>query len=395
MRDDESDSSDNALPPTPRKDRLLVPPTSANAKKQALSGALRIQSPNASPLTSPIKQEARVAVLPSPKKTLFSRPKLNLKEKTRENMPSEEEPVTPSYFQDSSAPSTFSSFLKSAGNHVSHPLHGSRQPTPGANGVRGRSLDLLRGDQGQNSPSFFSAARQVSQAERLSETTDDTWSLLCARVLPLFCGEGLRQPVEDLNRLVSTYLRYCIDNKEQSHLVEDLVELFETGTASLDNNLAAMNDEKLIHRLVEIWVFYFSSVLPYLEATFLPLTVEFSSNASPYLADSGNVDSLSIHLLALQAYRDVIVLPLKTRLAGLLQQLPFLVNVSGSADDASETFSRMLQCISILRRVQSGDKSQECMDELGKAVLIRRVKNRGDRRGFVAGKKIVVDDTPV
>jgi hypothetical protein len=307
----------------------------------------------------------------------------------------EDEPGTPSYFQqDSSLPSTLSHFLKSAGNHVANPLHVSRQPSSGAGPTpRGRSLDLLRGDSTQNSPSFFSTSRQVSQAERAGELTDDTWSLLCARVLPLFCGEGLRQPIEDLNRLVSTHLRFCIDCKEQGHLVEDLLELFETGTRSLDNNLAGLSDEKLIQRLVEIWVFYFSSVLPYLEATFLPLTIEFSSNASPYLQDSGNVDSLSINLLALQAYRDILILPLRSRLASLLQELPFIVNISGSADGASETFSRMLQCISILRRVQSGDKNQEYMDKLGKAVLIRRVKNRGDRRGFVPGKRTVVDET--
>ena len=222
---------------------------------------------------------------------------------------------------------------------------------------------------------------------------DDSWPLICARVLPLFNGEGLRQPIEDLNRLVSAQLHRIIEKHEEGHLLDDLGELFETGIHSLDNKLAALPDEKLIARLSEIWVFFFSTVLPYLEATFLPFTVEFSNNPSPYLQDAGSTN-ISISTIACKSYRDILICPLHKRLTTVFSHLPILLNISSTTSTnpnlGNEVFSRMLQCISVLRRVQSNDDRQKLLDELGQAVLFRRAKGRGDRRGIIGSKSAAI-----
>lgn len=404
--DEDSDSSDGTNPPTPKK-QVGDKSNNYGSNHTSLKASSNVQG---SPLTSPTKP-----VVPSPKRNLFSRPsKMSVKTDAKESQyardskdhisptsPAQQQHYFSSYQIDSaglqnSAPSSFSSLIKQAGNHVPHPHIHSKPSLAGGPGSsysgpsRGRSFDLLRlgnpaGDATGHppiSPSFFANAGRSASFANLD--VDDNWPLICARVLPLFNGEGLRQPIEDLNRLVSAHLRRIVERHEEGHLLEDITELFETGIRSLDNNLAAMTDEKLITRLSEIWVFYFSTVLSHLEATFLPVTVELANNASPYLPESGNAN-MSIHSIACKSYRDILIIPLHTRLSKIFSQLPVLLNISSTTHHHSgnEVFSRMLQCISVLRRVQSNDENQRTCDALGQAVLFRRAKGRGDRRGII------------
>ncbi|CCG84199.1 protein of unknown function [Taphrina deformans PYCC 5710] len=424
---EDSDSSDGTNPPTPKKpvvDKSVYNGNAVSAIKHNHGSAT-------SPITSPNKNFGL-----SPKRTLFSRPsKMNLSSATRDipinnqnKLDGKEihSPTSPHHYfpslvdapsQTTSTTSSFTTLLKHAGTHVPHPhLHSSsssaKSQGPAQSGsslsniTRGRSFDLLRlpnssMDSAQHqpiSPSFFSSGARAASSSNAEH--DDNWPLICARVLPLFNGEGLRQPIEDLNRLVSTHLARVHDRHEEVHVVEDLTELFETGIRSLDNNLASFTDEKLISRLSEIWVFFFSTVLPYLEATFLPLTVEFGSNPTPYaspqpppppatesqpLATSttGPASFLTggptISTVALKSYRDILILPLHPRLYHIFSHLPLLLG-------QQEVFNRLLQCISVLRRVQSGDERQRQCDGLGNAVLFRRAKGRGDRRGIIGRK---------
>ncbi|KAH0289672.1 HbrB-like protein, partial [Aureobasidium sp. EXF-3399] len=111
-------------------------------------------------------------------------------------------------------------------------------------------------------------------------TADDAWPLLKARLLNIFSGEDLRTPIEDFNLLVSVHIRRCIQKRAPVLLVEDLRELLTTGFSSLAQTLQRVPDERLVTRLVAIWQTTFSSILPFIQAVFLPLDLEFRGHGS-------------------------------------------------------------------------------------------------------------------
>ncbi|KAI4727134.1 HbrB-like protein [Aureobasidium sp. EXF-10728] len=111
-------------------------------------------------------------------------------------------------------------------------------------------------------------------------TADDAWPLLKARLLNIFSGEDLRTPIEDFNLLVSVHIRRCIQKRAPVVLVEDLRELLTTGFSSLAQTLHRVPDERLVTRLVAIWQTTFSSILPFIQAVFLPLDLEFRGHGS-------------------------------------------------------------------------------------------------------------------
>ncbi|TAQ85670.1 hypothetical protein B7494_g6010 [Chlorociboria aeruginascens] len=157
---------------------------------------------------------------------------------------------------------------------------------------------------------------------------DDAWPLLKAKLLIIFEGEDLRLPVEDFNRLVSTHLQRCIQKRAPSIIVEDLRDLLTTGFLSLDQTLRRTPDNQLVPHLVEMWLFTFTSILPYMQAVFLPLDLEFSgqgplmssetardfwgalpSSASQNSTSTSTPISLEVRRIVLTAYRDVVILP--------------------------------------------------------------------------------------
>lgn len=115
-------------------------------------------------------------------------------------------------------------------------------------------------------------------------------------------------------------------------IIDDLRDLLTTGFLSIDATLRTTPDDRLIPRLVEMWLFVFTSVLPYLQSVFLPLDLEFEGcgplmsqaaarefwGALPIssLSNGNNNPTpvpahylLSIRRLVLTTYRDVIILP--------------------------------------------------------------------------------------
>lgn len=109
-------------------------------------------------------------------------------------------------------------------------------------------------------------------------TVDDAWPFLKAKLLIIFQGEELRLPIEDLNRVVTMHIQYCLTRRSPNIIVEDLRELLSTGFKSLDRALLDTPDDRLIPSLVELWIFTFTNILPYLQAVFLPLDMEFAGN---------------------------------------------------------------------------------------------------------------------
>lgn len=115
-------------------------------------------------------------------------------------------------------------------------------------------------------------------------------------------------------------------------IIDDIRDLFATGFLSIDATLRSTTDDRLIPRLVEMWLFVFTSVLPNLQSVFLPLDLEFEGcgplmsqtaarefwGALPIssLSNGGSNPTpvpahylLSIRRLVLTTYRDVVILP--------------------------------------------------------------------------------------
>ncbi|KAF2994036.1 hypothetical protein E8E13_000081 [Curvularia kusanoi] len=332
---------------------------------------------------------------------------------------------------------------------------------------------------------------------------DDAWPLLKARVLLIFEGEDPRPPVEDFNALVTVHIKRCIQKRSPILLIEDLNELLYTGFGSLDQTLRHIPDDRLIPHLVEMWLVVFTTILPFLQAVFLPLDLEFrgtgimsSVQASEFwgvmLPDEMNTKSpthknipilgeLEVRRITLLMFRDIVILPRYDSLMAIFSRLslenlnPGLESPSpipdvrpGTASSASEALSgfpaslstnatshssagylestssslppsgrsratsntsagsfssnphshptlhpptslptslrqqpmdsakvtetvgRMLQCVSVLVSLQSGDESQEKMARMSKELKynwLGRGRTGRQRQGFVGPRR--------
>lgn len=207
---------------------------------------------------------------------------------------------------------------------------------------------------------------------------DDAWPYLKAKLLVIFEGEDLRLPVEDFNRVVQMHIQFCIHKRSPNAMLEDLRDLLATGFSSLDRTLQKTAEDHFIPALVELWLFTFTSILPYIQSVFLPLDLEVSGRGTimtleqardfwgGVIAQSSANDKtattvapvstvLDVRRLVLTSFRDKVVLPrydtLKTIFSRLsLEFLPSsLANMalasptpdSGLSTSPPESFSSM------------------------------------------------------
>ncbi|SPO05327.1 related to CYC8 General repressor of transcription [Cephalotrichum gorgonifer] len=160
---------------------------------------------------------------------------------------------------------------------------------------------------------------------------DDAWPFLKAKLLVVFEGEDLRLPVEDFNRVVLVHIQYCISRRSPNIILDDVRDLLHTGFSSLDLALRKTPEDRVIPALVELWLFTFTSILPYMQAVLLPLDLEFAGcgtlltpekardfwggvlegggpgRAGPHVAPASSV--IDVRRLVLNAYRDIVILP--------------------------------------------------------------------------------------
>ena len=296
---------------------------------------------------------------------------------------------------------------------------------------------------------------------------EDAWDFLKAKLLIIFEGEQLRMPVEDLNRLVSIHIQRCILKRVPTIITEDLRDLARTGFLSLDQTLRGVPDSRLVPHLASMWMFVYGKVLPYMQAVFLPLDLEFKGHgtlmtaqeaaefwgANPESAHDAFGNEFDVRRIVLVSYRDNVILPRHDSLKAIFSRLSLdnagvsLVNESpegvgrpgtaGSLDpgfasfnsqgstvfgdaarsragsnlsapelppfgspgvrrqappdssQVTETVGRMLQCVSVLASVQSGDDSQRKMEDLAKELKLNwlgRGRTGRNRRGFVGSR---------
>lgn len=319
---------------------------------------------------------------------------------------------------------------------------------------------------------------------------EDAWDFLKAKLLVIFDGEDVRIAIEDLNKLVLIHIQRCVQKRAPTAIIADLRELLVTGFASLNHSLNGTPDEKLVPHLVQIWMLVFGTILPFIQAVFLPLDLEFKGcgtvmnlrEANEFWGTAGNsMDSstgsgLDVRNLVLIAFRDMVVLYRYDTLKATFSRLSLdSINLSSSAPSLStknssngrpgtaasldagfgsygsqsstllntgasyssdsmscnrsratsntssnpdqlifqsfsspaqrptiihhpqpdtsqvitETVGRMLQCVSVLASVQTGDEAQERIEALSKALKhnwLGRGRAGRDRRGFVGAK---------
>lgn len=106
-------------------------------------------------------------------------------------------------------------------------------------------------------------------------TPEDAWDFLKAKILVIFEGEDVRMAVEDLNKLVTIHVQHCVRKHAPSVVIEDLNDLCQTGFLSLNHTLRNVPDERLVPHLVSMWLFVFGTIVPFMQAVFLPLDLEF------------------------------------------------------------------------------------------------------------------------
>ncbi|KAK4655759.1 hypothetical protein QC762_305230 [Podospora pseudocomata] len=178
-------------------------------------------------------------------------------------------------------------------------------------------------------------------------THDDAWPFLKAKLLVVFEAEDLRLPVEDINRVVTMHIQWCLLRRSPNLIVDDLRELLTTGFSSLDQTLRKTPEDKLIPLLVELWIFTFTVILPYMQAVFLPLDLEFAGNGPLMTAEQardfwGGVPTssttkssppgsepavspassvLEVRRLVLLAFRDIVILPRYDTLKSMFSRL--------------------------------------------------------------------------
>ena len=304
---------------------------------------------------------------------------------------------------------------------------------------------------------------------------EDVWDFLKVKLLIIFEGEELRIPVEDLNKFVTVHIQRCIHTRVPTIIIEDLRELLQTGFRSLDQGLRGVPDHRLVPYLVELWMFVFGIVLPYMQAVFLPLDLEFKGHgtlmtaaeaanfwgANPDSTDHAFGNELDVRRIVLLSYRDNVILAHYEALKATFSRLSLdsiNVGVSPVADtfdgvvggrpgtaaslepgmasfnsqgstllgdggrsratsnlsagelpsfgspstrnvrqqqgppdssQVTETVGRMLQCVSVLASIQSGDNAQGKMEDLAKALKLNwlgRGRTGRNRRGFVGGR---------
>lgn len=176
---------------------------------------------------------------------------------------------------------------------------------------------------------------------------EETYTLLKKWILPLFNGEGLRTPVEKVNFL----LKLHIDATSPARVLQEFKELTITGMKKLSEPLARLPKDKITSRMTDLWQFFYSQVLPYWEAVFLPLQL---------------AENINVRRLTVQSFRDIVLLPVSESLdAQYLSGRP-----------------RLFQCANVLAMIQSNDEGQEKINQLIKIMKVGR-SQPGDRRGFV------------
>ncbi|KAG6322136.1 hypothetical protein E4U22_000617 [Claviceps purpurea] len=246
----------------------------------------------------------------------------------------------------------------------------------------------------QQQSNIFDPSDAAKVATQHSVALDEAWPHLKTKLLVVFEGEDLRLPVEDINRIVQSHIQRCIHKRCPSAILEDLRDLLANGFSILDRTLRLTPEDRVIPVLVELWLFTFTTILPYMQSVFLPLELEVSGcgvlmtpeqardfwgGASAALSSSGNkakpsvrgaaaptgatTSFLDVRRLVLTAYRDIVVLPRYETLKTIFSRLSLEFLPSSFASTGMGTYPAMDHALS-----PSPSEAQSAMARPGTAM---------------------------
>ncbi|KAI0700903.1 HbrB-like-domain-containing protein [Cytidiella melzeri] len=182
------------------------------------------------------------------------------------------------------------------------------------------------------STATLAASAQPSTMSVSSAGADTAWPTLHQHILPLFNGEALKVPIEELNTLVKHHIKIVVSStpsKAFASLEHDATEMILNGMVTLSAKLNGIDDEKIVSRVVDLWTFFWGQVLPYVEGALLPLQTEpmlsslyrvpknhkpSSPATMPSLGKGSGATSfksqqIDVRTMALQSFRDQIIYP--------------------------------------------------------------------------------------
>ncbi|ORX38306.1 HbrB-like-domain-containing protein [Kockovaella imperatae] len=152
------------------------------------------------------------------------------------------------------------------------------------------------------------------------------WSVLTVHVLPLFAGGPLKTPIEDLNHLCHSHIVAVSQRVPLSRVIpvltQDLRDFIASGMLTLKAKFETLEEAKIIPRAAEVWSFFWSQVLPYLEGVYLPFTqirdVPSTTQSSGSTNSIVSIPLIPVRHLLLSGFMLHILLPLLPRLIPLI-----------------------------------------------------------------------------
>ncbi|BEI87489.1 uncharacterized protein CcaverHIS019_0102070 [Cutaneotrichosporon cavernicola] len=155
-------------------------------------------------------------------------------------------------------------------------------------------------------------------------SSSSPWSLLTVHVLPLFAGSPLKTAIEDLNHLCNSHIVTTSQRTPASRLIgvltADLRDFIASGMLTLKAKFDTIDEAKVVSRAAEVWSFFWSQILPYIEAVFLPLSqvrdIPTSATARPLAIVQQ--PPIAVRHILLSGFLVHILLPLLPRLIPLL-----------------------------------------------------------------------------
>lgn len=185
----------------------------------------------------------------------------------------------------------------------------------------------------QQSTLYDSSDSRVGLGLHAPTSLDEAWPYLSKLLLVIFDGDDLRLPIEDINRMVQMHIQSCILRRTPNVILDDIREFLATGFASLDRTLRATPEDRFLPRVVELWMFTFTSILPFLQSALLPLDLEVSGRGTLLTPEQAKefwngvitspsstiapstpqgapaAASLDVRQMVLNSFRDIVILP--------------------------------------------------------------------------------------
>ncbi|KAJ3093298.1 hypothetical protein HK100_006699 [Physocladia obscura] len=205
------------------------------------------------------------------------------------------------------------------------------------------------------------SAHSAHSIHSLDESSSSAWRSLRAKVLPLFNGEGLRASIEDVNEAVQLWLTES-STSNPTNIRLEIMELVSSGAAILAKKMVVSNDDSLLlPRLLDLWAFFFATVVPCVQGAFVPLNERLVPPVS--LSSTLPSSSLSIRSMTLIAFRDQILWPLVNRVETAIPR-SFLDIPDKKFPDVSSKCIQMLSVLQSVRSKQIDEKSVKCQQLL-------------------------------